>query len=209
MRCAFNTLQYEIALEEANKVLASEKLTPQQTSEAKYIKAKSLFETNRLDDALTEFKSIAKNSKNVSGAEAMYHIAKIYFNKQDYKEAEKSINNLISFSYTNDDWNTKGMLLIVDCYLAKGELDDAEVILQTIIEGKPKEEYLPEIKKRQDELEEKKKARTAAQAIVQPEMKVEFNTSEGDKNLFTQPKSTATDSIKVNTPVEIPNQKPE
>lgn len=209
MRCAFNTLQYEIALEESNKVLASEKLTPQQTSEAKYIKAKSLFETNRLDDALTEFKAIAKSSKNVTGAEAMYHIAKIYFNKQDYKEAEKSINNLISFSYTNDDWNTKGMLLIVDCYLAKGELDDAEVILQTIIEGKPKEEYLTEIKKRQDELEAKKKARTAAQAIVQPEMKVEFNTSEGDKNLFTQPTTTATDSIKVNTPVEIPNQKPE
>ena len=212
MRCAFYTAQYETALTECNKVLASEKLTPQQTSEAKYMKAKSLFETQRFDDALTEFTGIAKTSKNVSGAEALYHIAKIHFNKQNYKEAEKSINALISFAYTNDDWNTKGMILIVDCYIAKGELDDAEVILQTIIDGKPKQEYMDEIKKRQDELEEKKKARAASQAIAQPDMKVEFKTTEGDKNLFVQPiqaTPVSNDSTQVKPVIEIPNQKPE
>ena len=163
------------------------------------------FETQRFDDALTEFTGIAKTSKNVSGAEALYHIAKIHFNKQNYKEAEKSINALISFAYTNDDWNTKGMILIVDCYIAKGELDDAEVILQTIIDGKPKQEYM-------DELEEKKKARAATQAIAQPDMKVEFKTTEGDKNLFVQPIQATpvlNDSTQVKPVIENPNQKPE
>lgn len=210
MRCAFYINQFETALTECNKVLASDKLTPQQISEAKYIKAKSLYETNRFDDALTEFKAIAKNSKNVSGAEALYHIAKIYFNKQDYKESEKNINNLISFAYTNDDWNTKGMLLIADIYIAKGELDDAEVILQTILEGKPKDEYVKEIEKRQEELESKKKARAAAQLINQPEMKVEFKTTEGDKNLFVQPVPViSNDSTQVAPNNVNPNQKPE
>lgn len=212
MRCAFNTNQYEVSLTESNKVLTSDKLTPQQTSEAKYIKAKSLYETQRLDDALTEFKAISKSSKNVTGAEALYYIAKIYFNKQDYKEAEKNINSLISFAYTNDDWNTRGMILIADCYIAKGELDDAEVILQTIIDGKPKEEFLPEVEKRQAEIQEKKKARAAADPVVQPEMKVEFKTTEGDKNLFTQPvvpAPAASDSTIVNPTNVNPNQKPE
>lgn len=156
MRCAFNTNQFEVALTECNKVLASEKLTPQQTSEAKYMKAKSLYETQRFEDALTEFKAISKSSKNITGAEALYYVAKIYYTKQDYKEAEKTINSLISFSYSNDDWNTKGMLVIADCYIAKGELDDAEVILGTIMDGKPKQEYMDEIKKKMDEVDEKK-----------------------------------------------------
>lgn len=210
MRCAYYTNQFEIALTECNKVLASEKLTPQQTSEAKYMKAKALYETQRFDDALTEFKVIAKSSKNVTGAEALYLIGKIYYNKQDYKEAEKTINSLISFSYSNDDWNTKGMLLIADCYIAKGELDDAEVILGTIMDGKPKQEYMDEIKKRMDEVDEKKKARAAAQAIAQPDMKVEFNTTEGDKNLFTQPVVPAVKDSTLVTPNDVtPNQKPQ
>lgn len=210
MRCAFYIKQYETALTECNKVLSSEKVSPQQLSETKYIKAKSLYETNRLDDALNEFKAIAKNSKNVSGAEALYHIAKIYFDKQEYKEAEKNINNLISFAYSNDDWNTKGMLLIADCYLAKGELDDAEVILQTILDGKPKDEYVPEIEKRQEQLEAMKKTKAAVQVITQPEMKVEFTTSEGDKALFTQPATPLMkDSTQVIPEIKKPNQQPE
>lgn len=210
MRCAFNTNQYETALIESNKVLASEKLTPQQTSEAKHIKAKSLYETQRFDDALSEYKAISKSSKNVSGAEALYYIAKIYFTKQDYKETEKTINSLISFSYSNDEWNTRGMLLIADCYIAKGELDDAEVILGTIMDGKPKQEFMDEIKKRMDDVDERKKSRAAAQIQTQPEMKVEFKTTEGDKSLFTQPISpSVNDSTNIILNKPNPNQKPE
>src|SRR5687768_7536734 len=49
MRCAFYLGRFDLALEESNKVLATEKLSPQQASEAKQIKARSLFETGRLD----------------------------------------------------------------------------------------------------------------------------------------------------------------
>ena len=204
MRCSFYQNQFEMALTESNKVLGTEKLNPQQASEAKYIKAKSLFETQRYDDALTEFKAIAKSSKNASGAEAYYHIGKIYFNKQDYKEAEKTINNLISFAYTNDDWNTKGMILIADCYTAKNELEDAKIILQTIIDGKPKQEYIDEVNSRLEKI----KALQAAKAVQQPtqtEMKVEFNSSGGDNKLFNQPATVPADSVKTQPVNTIPN----
>ena len=102
------------------------------------------------------------------------------------------------------------MLLIADCYIAKGELDDAEVILGTIMDGKPKQEYMDEIKKRMDEVDEKKKARAAAQAIAQPDMKIEFNTTEGDKNLFTQPVVPVIKDSTLVTPNDVtPNQKPQ
>jgi TolA-binding protein len=204
MRCAFYLNQFELALNESNKVLGTEKLNPQQASESKYIKARSLFETQRYDDALTEFKAIAKSSKNTSGAEAFYYVGKIYFNKQDYKEAEKTINNLISFPYTNDDWNTKGMILIADCYTAKNELEDAKIILQTIIDGKPKQEYIDEVNKRLEQLKAIQAAK-AAQQPAQTEMKVEFNSSGGDNKLFTQPATIPADSVKTQPVNTIPN----
>jgi TolA-binding protein len=190
MRSAFYLNQFELALTECTKVLATEKLTPQQTTEAKYIKAKSLYETNRLDDALTEFKAMTKASKNNTGAEAYYYIVKILFTKQDYKEVEKTINKLIGYEYSNDEWNNKGMLLLADAYLAKGDEADAQVILETIITGKPKQEYLDEAQKRLDVLKAKQKA--AAMEAVSPAnpaspnspMNLEYNQSRRDSLLF-------------------------
>lgn len=188
MRCAFNLNKFETALAESNKVLGTEKLTPQQTSEAKYIKAKSLFETNSLDDAMIEFKAMTKTAKNLIGAEAYYHISKIYFIKQDYKEVEKNVTKLIGYEYSNDEWNNKGMLLLSDAYLAKGDEADAEIILKTILEGKPKQEYIDEAEKRLAALKEKQAARTINNLVVPAsnEMKIEYNETKKDSALFNK-----------------------
>jgi tetratricopeptide (TPR) repeat protein len=185
MRSAFYLNQFETALSECIKVFSTEKLTPQQQSEAKYIKAKSLYETGRLDDAMTEFKAMTKTSKNLTGAEAYYHIAMIQFKKQDYKEVEKTINKLIGYEYSNDDWNNKGMLLLADAYIAKGDEADAQVILETIIDSKPKQEYLDAATKKLQELKAKQSQRSTGTADPQKtDMKVEFNQSKKDEDLF-------------------------
>lgn len=186
MRSAFYTNKFETALSESKKVLDSDKLNQQQTAEAKYMKAKSLFETGRNDDALSEFKAISKTTKSVTGAEAYYHIAKIYFIKKDYKEVEKTVNTLISYAYTNDDWNTRGMLLIADSYLAKGEDKDAEVILQVILDGNPKQEFIDQIQQRIDMIKEKQKMTEEKKAGNGNDMKIKFESTQNDKKLFQQ-----------------------
>lgn len=185
MRCAMYLAKYDISLDYAVKVLNTEKITPQQTNEAKYNKAKSLYELQRFDDAMIDFKSIQKTAKNITGAEAYYYIAKIYFSKQDYSNVEKTINSLISYDYSNDDWNTKGLLLLADAYIAKGEDGDAELMLQTVIDGKPKQEYIDEANAKLEQLKAKKAMR-AIQTNTQPEMKVEFKENKSDKDLFDQ-----------------------
>jgi tetratricopeptide (TPR) repeat protein len=189
MRCAFYLNQFELALTESNKVLSTEKLTPQQTSEAKYIKAKSLYETNRLDDAMTEFKAMTKAAKNITGAEAYYYVAKIQFAKQDYKEVDKTVNKLISYEYSNDDWNNKGMLLLADSYTARNDDADAKVILETIIDGKPKQEYADDAKKKLELLIARQNAAANPPATNETapgsgDMKIEYNQSRQDSILF-------------------------
>jgi TolA-binding protein len=198
MRSAFYLKNYEVALDFAGKVLNTEKITPQQINEAKYDKAKSLYELNRFDDALIEFKAIHKTAKNVTGAEALYLIAKIQLAKQDYIAVEKTIGSLISYEYSNDDWNNKGLLLLADSYIAKGEDADAELMLQTVIDGKPRQEYIDEATKKLEELKAKRAARTIQETTPSNDMKVEFKESKGDKDLFDQLYEAKQDSLKNN-----------
>ncbi len=198
MRSAFYLKNYEVALDFAGKVLNTEKITPQQINEAKYDKAKSLYELNRFDDALIEFKAIHKMAKNVTGAEALYLIAKIQLAKQDYTAVEKTIGSLISYEYSNDDWNNKGLLLLADSYIAKGEDSDAELMLQTVIDGKPRQEYIDEATKKLEELKAKRAARTIQETTPSNDMKVEFKESKGDKDLFDQLYEAKLDSLKNN-----------
>lgn len=185
MRCAFYLNQFETALAESNKVLNSEKLTPQQISEAKYIKARSLYETKRYDDAQSEFTALTRTSKNLTGAEAYYYIAKIEFAKKDYKAVNNTVNKLIGYEYSNDDWNNKGMLLLADVYLETEKDADAEVILQTIIDNKPKQEYADEANKKLEALKAKQKQAEAARLEAQNKaMNIEYKEPGNDGDLF-------------------------
>ncbi|MBL7934752.1 MAG: hypothetical protein JNM51_02975, partial [Bacteroidia bacterium] len=198
MRSAFNMKKFDITLDFAIKVLNTEKITPQQTNEAKYDKAKSLYELNRFDDALIEFKAIHKTAKNITGAEALYHIAKIQLAKQDYTAVEKTITSLVGYEYSNDDWNTKGLLLLADSYIAKGDDADAELMLQTVIDGKPRQEYIDEATTKLEKLKAKRAALMIQEQPTGNEMKVEFKEQKGDKDLFDQLYEAKIDSLKNN-----------
>jgi len=184
MRSAFNILNYETALQECNKVMSTEKLSPQQVSEAKYIKAKSLFETNRLNDALIEFKDITKTAKNATGAEAFYHIGKIQYSKSEFKDVDKTVNKIISFPYTNDYWNNKGMLLLADAYIALNENANAKIILQTIIDGKGKQEFIDEAQQKIKSIDEIENQKILNLKVEQTDLKINNTTNNSDKDLF-------------------------
>ncbi len=184
MRSAFYIKNYETALQECNKVVSTEKLSPQQVSEAKYIKAKSLFETNRLNDALIEFKDISKTAKNVTGAEAFYHIGKIQYIKGEFKDIDKTVNKIISYPYTNEDWNNKGMLLLADAYISLNEQSNAKIILQTIIGGKGKQEFIDEAQLKLKNILEAENQRTMSPQPDNTELKIENKQSNSDKDLF-------------------------
>lgn len=203
MRCAMELKNYESGLDYAIRTLNTEKITPQQVNEAKNNKAKSLFELQRYDDAMIEFKSIYKNAKSSSGAEAQYHIAKIYFIKKDYEQVEKSINNLMSYNYSNSDWNTKGLLLMADCYVAKGADADAELMLQTIIDAK--QEYVEEATQKLKEIKERKNALLNAEKNNE-DLKIEFKSENKDADLFDQLFDAHQEKLKTEEP-KIENKK--
>jgi len=181
MRSAYYAKKYDIAVEEANKVLNTGGISTQQTVEGKSIRAKALFETNRKDEAVADLKYLTKNAKSELGAEAYYMLAQVQFEKKDYKEVEKTVNSLFNYPYSTQDWNTKAMLMMADVYLEKGEEQNAEAVLQTIIDNTTNEEYIAIAKQKLQALKDKQNTRLINPA--EENMKVEFNNS-GSTNLF-------------------------
>jgi len=197
MRCAYFTKNYDVCIDECNKVLNTDKITAQQIAEAHQLKAKSLYETNRRDEALTDFKYLVNNSKNESGAEAYYYLALIHFQKKEWKETEKTINTLIAYNYSTNDWNTKALLLMSDVYVEKNEINNAEIILKSVTENADKQEYIDLANQKLQEIKDKQQAAKEVEK-KQEQMQIEFQNKGKDFQLDTKTQIEKTDSVKTN-----------
>jgi tetratricopeptide (TPR) repeat protein len=174
MRCAYQVKQYEQCVTECNKVLNTEKLSQNQLAEAHLLKARALYELNRRDEAMADLTYLVKNAKSEAGAEAYYYMAMIRFQKKELKETEKTVNALIGYPYSNNDWNTKGMLLMADVYAERKEYANAEAVLQSVIENADKAEYIDLAKQKLQEVRDKQNLRTGGQG-ADGDMQIQFN----------------------------------
>ncbi|MBS1646069.1 MAG: tetratricopeptide repeat protein [Bacteroidetes bacterium] len=198
MRCAFYTKNYEMCIDECNKVLNIEKIAQQQITEAHQLKAKSLYEMNRRDEAANDFLYVIKNAKNEAGAEAYYYTALTYYQKKEYKETEKTINTLMNYDYSTNDWNTKALLLMSDVYVQKNETTNAEVVLKSIIENADKQEYIDLANQKLQEIKDKKQAEQNFKMQQQEQMQVEFLNKGNDVLIDKMPNNIKTDSLNKN-----------
>ncbi|MCT4616368.1 MAG: tetratricopeptide repeat protein [Marinifilaceae bacterium] len=91
--------------------------------------------TNRKDIALSELIKIATDTKSKEGAEANYLIASIYFGKQEYKLAEKQINDFIAKNTSHHFWLGKSFLILADIYMIENDSFQAKYTLQSLIDN--------------------------------------------------------------------------
>ncbi len=197
MRCAYFNKQFDLCIDECNKVINTDKITPQQLAEAHQLKAKSLYDTDKKDEAINDFQYLIKNSKNEAGAEAYYYMALIHFRKKEWKETEKTINTLIAYNYSTNDWNTKALLLMSDVYVEKNEINNAEIILKSVTENADKQEYIDLANQKLQEIKDKRQVKEVEQR-QQKQMQIEFQNKGNDIKLDEQPKTEKTDSLKTN-----------
>lgn len=184
MRCgAYLTLNDTVVIQ-ANKLLVNEKASNQQKLEARILKARALYAMNKHEEALLDFKYLSRNAKSEVGAESYYYTALILKDKKEFKEAEKTIYSLVNYEYSNNDWNTKGMLLASKIYIDKGDDASAEATLQTIIENADKQEFIDEAKQLLDKIKKDREEKTkAAQQSSEP-MKIKFENTDENNKLF-------------------------
>ena len=135
MRCAWSLKNYEHSISNADLVISDIKSKAEQIWEARRIRSFANFTLGNDDKALDDYKIIAKYAESEQGAEALYYISKIHFNKESYEEVEKTTDKLMSYKYASKFWMTKGLLLMCDVYIIQNKTSDAEALLHTIIDS--------------------------------------------------------------------------
>lgn len=166
MRSYFNNNDFDFAIKASEKLLVTEKISPDNSNEAHYIIAKSALELNNIALAQKEFEIVAKQTKSEIGVESRYNLALIQFQNGNYKETEKMIYALINEGSSYDYWMAKSYILLADNYVKIGNAFQAKQTLQSIIDNsestelvdiaKQKLQVITDAQPKQEQKEDKK-----------------------------------------------------
>ncbi|HLO57357.1 MAG TPA: tetratricopeptide repeat protein [Bacteroidales bacterium] len=121
-------------IEQADRILLSEKLSKDQERKTRFAKAKALQANDRQMLALEEYQKVAVEVKSAEGAESKFRLAEIYYQRKDYANAEKVIADFADKTTPHQYWMAKGFLLWADIFKEKGDDFQAIQTLQSLID---------------------------------------------------------------------------
>ena len=116
LRSAAMTNNGEETILAATAVLADAKVDPELENEARHYRSRALVEANQLKHAVEDWKILAKDTRNVYGAEAKYRLAQYLFDAGQTAEAEKEVLNYLEVSTPHTYWLARGFVLLSDIY---------------------------------------------------------------------------------------------
>lgn len=116
----------------ATDLLTDNKLAPEFKNEARYYRAKSYRAQNATPAAMKDFQELAKDTRNLYGAEAKYLVAQIYFESGETAKAEKEILDYINQSTPHAYWLARSFVLLSDVYMKMGRNLDAKQYLLSL-----------------------------------------------------------------------------
>lgn len=130
LRCAYLLKDDAEIIHAATDLLAEAKLSPELQNEALYYRAKAYANQKADQKALDDWRQLAKDTRNLYGAEAKYRVAEQMYNAEQYAAAEKELLNYIDQSTPHAYWLARSFVLLSDVYVAMGkELDARQYLL--------------------------------------------------------------------------------
>ena len=116
----------------ASSLLSNHKLAPELENEARYYRAKAFATQGKGNEAMTDYQALAKDTRNVYGAEAKYKVAQIYFDNGQTDKAEKEVLDYIEVSTPHAYWLARGFVLLSDVYMKTGKSLEAKQYLLSL-----------------------------------------------------------------------------
>ncbi|MCS2420482.1 tetratricopeptide repeat protein [Bacteroides fragilis] len=116
----------------ATALLSEAKLSPELKNEALYYRAKAYLNQKGDKATMADLKELAKDTRNLYGAEAKFLVAQELYNTQNYAAAEKELLNFIDQSTPHAYWLARGFILLSDVYVAMDKKLDARQYLLSL-----------------------------------------------------------------------------
>ncbi len=135
MRCLVHMERHQEAMEAANAVLNTDKLSQEEEQEALLVRGLSALSVQQTAVARESLQQVVEIAENRRAAEAMYNLALITFRQGNYEEAEEQIFEYINKLSAYDHWLAKTFLLLADLYIETDNTFQAKHTLESIIEN--------------------------------------------------------------------------
>ena len=135
MRCNYYSNNYQPAINAANMVLMTDKISEEMIREANFILAKSYLAVNDQASALEKFKLLAKETKSKEGAEAKFRTIEIYFNQGNLDLASKEVYDFINKNTSHQYWLAKSFIVLADVFVAQNDNFQAKATLQSVMDN--------------------------------------------------------------------------
>ena len=135
MRCNYEVGNYAQAVQNAQRVLTQNQIPTILAAEANLLIGRSSLILQRPEQARASFNETMKLSQGEQGAEALFNLAQLAFDMNDYTTAENNIFKLSSDYPSYQYWLAKGFILLADIYVVHDNTFQAKQTLQSIIDN--------------------------------------------------------------------------
>ena len=147
MQTSFELNETDRAAVYADTVLSMPNLDDNTFNHATLHKARSLYNSGSLNDAIALFRDIKDAKKSTVSAEAGYYIAKIYYDQDELKEAEEAaLKNAQRAGI--EYWVVRSYMLLAEILVKQKDYFNAKATLQSIVKNCKIDELKTEAKKR-------------------------------------------------------------
>ena len=191
MRCNALLKEHAKAIDYAGKVIVSSKVSNELLGESYLTRGIAATELGNDSLAIGDLIKTSNMSQSEYGAKAHYYLAELYFKRNNYPEAEKTIFELADRVPSYDFWIAKGFLLLAKNYRAMGDNFQAKETFKSIIE---KCEIPALVKEAQENLnlitaeeEQKNKAQTPEETEIKFDVPVQNESEIFDSPIVPEP----------------------
>ena len=101
----------------ATEIVKDAKVAPELVNEARYYRSKAWVEANRVQNALEDWEALAKDTRNVYGAEAKYRLAQHLYDAGRLNEVEEEVFEFVDASTPHTYWLARSFILLSDTYV--------------------------------------------------------------------------------------------
>lgn len=131
----------------SEKIAQNTDATIDQQAVANFYLGKIAYDAEDYTEALRAFNLVTRNSNTEQTAEARYLIAHIYYLQRDLEVAQQIALNANSESSEYPYWVAKSVILLADILAEKGDLFNAQAVLEGLVETYTEDEELLNIAK--------------------------------------------------------------
>ncbi|MCK9290636.1 MAG: tetratricopeptide repeat protein [Bacteroidales bacterium] len=135
MKSAYFTDDFTQAIEAAHLIQTNTASSSAQQLQAYYIAGKSLFETDRNEEAYSSLQEVRQQDRGRLGAEALYLMARISFRQNRLEDTENAIFELSEQYASQDYWVANGFILLADVYVRQNNIYQAKETLKSIMDN--------------------------------------------------------------------------